>query len=47
MDLWVREARLFKYGSAAPGTNFSALCADEREAGSAGGGKSSRADERG
>jgi len=38
MDLWVREARLFKYGSGT-GTNFSSLrAADERLAG---GGKSS------
>lgn len=38
MDLWVREARLFKYGSGT-GTNFSALrAADERLSG---GGKSS------
>ena len=38
MDLWVREARLFKYGSGT-GTNFSAL-RGEGEALS-GGGKSS------
>ena len=30
MDLWVREARLFKYGSGT-GTNFS-LCAVQRRA---------------
>ena len=38
MDLWVREARLFKYGSGT-GTNFSALRAGEE--GLSGGGKSS------
>ena len=31
MDLWVREARLFKYGSGT-GTNFSALRGERREA---------------
>ena len=31
MDLWTREARLFKYGSGT-GTNFSALRGEEREA---------------
>ena len=29
MDLWVREARLFKYGSGT-GTNFSSLRAAEK-----------------
>ena len=29
MDLWVREARLFKYGSGT-GSNFSALRGEER-----------------
>ena len=38
MDLWVREARLFKYGSGT-GTNFSALRADSEPL--SGGGKSS------
>lgn len=38
MDLWVREARLFKYGSGT-GTNFSSLRADGEEL--SGGGKSS------
>ncbi|WP_368183632.1 vitamin B12-dependent ribonucleotide reductase [Aestuariibius sp. HNIBRBA575] len=38
MDLWVREARLFKYGSGT-GTNFSSLRADGE--GLSGGGKSS------
>ncbi|MGH1465683.1 MAG: vitamin B12-dependent ribonucleotide reductase [Cognatishimia sp.] len=38
MDLWVREARLFKYGSGT-GTNFSSLRADGENL--AGGGKSS------
>jgi ribonucleoside-diphosphate reductase alpha chain len=38
MDLWVREARLFKYGSGT-GTNFSALRADGEKL--AGGGRSS------
>src|SRR5687768_13472760 len=38
MDLWVREARLFKYGSGT-GTNFSALRAENEKL--AGGGKSS------
>ena len=38
MDLWVREARLFKYGSGT-GTNFSALRAENERL--AGGGKSS------
>ncbi len=38
MDLWVREARLFKYGSGT-GTNFSALRAENEPL--AGGGKSS------
>ncbi|GAA6207730.1 vitamin B12-dependent ribonucleotide reductase [Cognatishimia sp. WU-CL00825] len=38
MDLWVREARLFKYGSGT-GTNFSSLRADGESL--AGGGKSS------
>ncbi|MFQ5765008.1 MAG: vitamin B12-dependent ribonucleotide reductase, partial [Rhodospirillales bacterium] len=38
MDLWVREARLFKYGSGT-GTNFSALRAENE--GLSGGGKSS------
>jgi ribonucleoside-diphosphate reductase alpha chain len=38
MDLWVREARLFKYGSGT-GTNFSSLRADGEQL--SGGGKSS------
>src|SRR6202000_2164862 len=38
MDLWVREARLFKYGSGT-GTNFSSLRAENERL--AGGGKSS------
>ena len=38
MDLWVREARLFKYGSGT-GTNFSALRSGEE--GLSGGGRSS------
>ena len=38
MDLWVREARLFKYGSGT-GTNFSSLRAENEKL--AGGGKSS------
>jgi ribonucleoside-diphosphate reductase alpha chain len=38
MDLWVREARIFKYGSGT-GTNFSALRADSEPL--SGGGKSS------
>ncbi|MBI2585152.1 MAG: vitamin B12-dependent ribonucleotide reductase, partial [Rhodospirillales bacterium] len=38
MDLWVREARLFKYGSGT-GTNFSALRSEDE--GLSGGGKSS------
>ncbi|MBY0511506.1 MAG: vitamin B12-dependent ribonucleotide reductase [Rhodospirillaceae bacterium] len=38
MDLWVREARLFKYGSGT-GTNFSALRAENEKL--SGGGKSS------
>ncbi len=38
MDLWVREARLFKYGSGS-GTNFSALRSENE--GLSGGGKSS------
>ena len=38
MDLWVREARLFKYGSGT-GTNFSSLRAENERLG--GGGKSS------
>jgi ribonucleoside-diphosphate reductase alpha chain len=38
MDLWVREARLFKYGSGT-GTNFSALRGEDE--GLSGGGKSS------
>ncbi|RVU19093.1 vitamin B12-dependent ribonucleotide reductase [Methylobacterium oryzihabitans] len=38
MDLWVREARLFKYGSGT-GTNFSSLRAENEKLG--GGGKSS------
>ncbi|MCE9648840.1 MAG: vitamin B12-dependent ribonucleotide reductase [Parvibaculum sp.] len=38
MDLWVREARLFKYGSGT-GTNFSSLRGEEE--GLSGGGKSS------
>ncbi len=38
MDLWVREARLFKYGSGT-GTNFSALRSEKE--GLSGGGKSS------
>ncbi len=38
MDLWVREARLFKYGSGT-GTNFSSLRAEDEPL--AGGGKSS------
>jgi len=38
MDLWVREARLFKYGSGT-GTNFSSLRAENESLG--GGGKSS------
>ncbi|KAB7616329.1 vitamin B12-dependent ribonucleotide reductase [Amylibacter sp. SFDW26] len=38
MDLWVREARLFKYGSGT-GTNFSSLRSSEESLG--GGGKSS------
>jgi ribonucleoside-diphosphate reductase alpha chain len=38
MDLWVREARLFKYGSGT-GTNFSTLRAENERL--AGGGKSS------
>ncbi len=38
MDLWVREARLFKYGSGT-GTNFSALRSENE--GLSGGGKSS------
>ncbi len=41
MDLWVREARLFKYGSGT-GTNFSKLRGDGEKAG-AGGGRSSKA----
>jgi len=39
MDLWVREARLFKYGSGT-GSNFSRL-RGEGERGCPGGGKSS------
>ena len=38
MDLWVREARLFKYGSGT-GTNFSSLRAEGEQL--SGGGKSS------
>jgi ribonucleoside-diphosphate reductase alpha chain len=38
MDLWVREARLFKYGSGT-GTNFSSLRAEDEQL--SGGGKSS------
>ena len=38
MDLWVREARLFKYGSGT-GTNFSSLRGEDEKL--AGGGKSS------
>ena len=38
MDLWVREARLFKYGSGT-GTNFSSLRGSDESLG--GGGKSS------
>ena len=42
MDLWVREARIFKYGSGT-GSNFSKLRGENEKL--SGGGKSSRPDE--